>query len=322
MAQIINPNEVDWDAWSEINEAATIKPASSWADEVKTEFENGGALNGLKLPWDKTHDLVRIRPAEVSIWTGENFSGKSVILSQCIAHLCGFSKTLIASYEMPPRKTMARMSRQTSGASRPADAFIDKFSRWTDDKLWLYDHVGDVLTNRVFSMINYGAQELGIEQFVIDSMMKVRMGSEDYSQQKFFINKLCDLAQAHNVHVHLVAHSKKPGGEADRKTRGSRYGVKGASEITDQVDNVFVQWRNEDKEDRVAHGGDPEDPAIKFEPDAVLRCDKQRHGEWVGDINLWFRPPSMQFVDKPSTRSIPWPNAEDHWRFMRDDYHV
>lgn len=120
--------------------------------------------------------------------------------------------------------------------------------------------------------------------------MKCGIGVDDYNRQKAFIDQLCAFAKDTGVHVHLVAHSRK--GESE-KNELDKLDVKGASEITDQVDNVFLVWRNKRKEDALAKT--PGDTEVAKLPDALLTCVKQRHGEWEGRITLWFHRDSFQF---------------------------
>ncbi len=36
-----------------------------------------------------------------------------------------------------------------------------------------------------------------------------------------------------------------------------------------------------------------------MKPTAILRCDKQRNGEWEGQLGFWFHPESMQYMERP-----------------------
>ena len=40
------------------------------------------------------------------------------------------------------------------------------------------------------------------------------------------------------------------------------------------------------------------------EPDALLICDKQRNGEWEGQIGLWFDKNSQQFLGNPGDEPL------------------
>lgn len=265
-----------------------VRPASDWLEDVTRAFHSPSE-DGIhpSMLWPKTRDLVRFRPGEVSLWAGINGHGKSMVLSQVTLDLCyQASRVMVASFEMKPVKQMHRMSRQASGSRLPDREFLEVFHQWTDGRLWLYDHVGAVEWRKVIAVMRYAVNEFGINQFVIDSLMKCVKGEDDYNGQKDFVNDLCAFAQTHNVHVHLVHHVRK--GDSEHKTPG-KFDVKGAGAITDQVDNVFIVWRNKKAEQE--DDGDPT---------CVIACEKQRNGEFEGKFGFWFDVGSQQYMESKS----------------------
>jgi twinkle protein len=66
------------------------------------------------------------------------------------------------------------------------------------------------------------------------------------------------------------------------------------------VDNILTVWRNKGKEAKVRAG--KADEQTLMQGDAIIQCDKHRHGEWEGKIKLWFHPASLQYVAHPSGR--------------------
>lgn len=280
-----------------------VKPASLWVRELIERIKNPVKEVRSVMPWRKTHAQVQFRPGEVTVWGGANGQGKSLVTGQVMLSLCSQDeKVCIASFEMKPIKTLERMARQWSGynVNDPAfqgdrDAqkqFIDlyeQFSEWTDGKLWLYDQQGTASAKQVCAVVRYCAKEKGITHFVVDSLMKCVSGEDDYNGQKSFVDELTAIARDHNIHIHLVHHVKKP---ADENHKPGKYDFKGTGAITDQVDNVIAVWRNKAKEKNREAGKLVSDQ----EPDALLICDKQRNGEWEGQIGLWFDRNSMQYV--------------------------
>lgn len=274
-------------------EAAYVRTGGEWVEDVLEQFRNGVATSGATLPWPVMDGRMRLRPGEVSIWAGVNGHGKSIATSQVVLHLLSQGeKCCIASFEMHPKRTMYRMTRQALGSQNPTEERIRRFNAWVDsDLLWLYDQQGTVKADRVITLGRYCAQVLKIQHVIIDSLMKCGIGVEDYNAQKAFVDRLCALARDTGLHVHLVAHSRK--GESEYREIG-KFDIKGASEITDQVDNVITLWRNKPKEAAAESG----DHSRSGEPDAILRVDKQRHGEWEGKLGLWFLGKSMQYATR------------------------
>jgi twinkle protein len=161
----------------------------------------------------------------------------------------------------------------------------------------MYDQQGTVNGDRVIAVLYYAVETLGIQHFVIDSLMKCGVRSDDMNAQKEFLDKLCAAARDLNVHVHLIAHSRK--GE-DEFSPPNKMDVAGSADITNQVDNVMTVWRNKKKE-KIVRSGKAKDDDLNA-PDCLLICDKQRHGEWEGEIALWFDAPSMRYKSSPNER--------------------
>ena len=125
-------------------------------------------------------------------------------------------------------------------------------------------------------------------------------------RQKDFVDELTAIARDLDIHIHLVHHIKKPDDES--KVPG-RYDAKGAGEISDQVDNVFMVWRNRPKEaleERQAQGATltPRAEEVLNAPDVLIACDKQRNGDWEGRIALWFHKASLQYCGDRSRRPM------------------
>lgn len=280
------PDSIDFSAYMQEPEHHNVRPASDWLIDTINSFyapDEGGRAPSML--WEKTKDRIRFRPGEVSLWAGVNGHGKSMFLSQATLDLCyQAERVMVASFEMKPARQMHRMSRQASGSNMPTQEWLQVFHQWTDERLWIYDHVGAVEWKKVIAVMRYAVEHYGITQFVIDSLMKCVKGEDDYNAQKDFVNELCAFAQAHNVHVHLVHHVRK--GESEHKAPG-KFDVKGAGAITDQVDNVFIVWRNKKAE---------EEPGPD-QPSCILACEKQRNGEFEGKIAFWFDVGAQQYVE-------------------------
>ena len=296
----IDLSNVDLSLYLHQDEKRKIVPAFLLANQVKDYFYGPESEKGAYLPWAKTRNNIRLRSHEVSIWAGVNGHGKSLLLNQVmLSAMQQGEKVCIASFEMEMKKTMARMTRQAVGTNQPSDEYIEKFHTWTDDLLWLYDEMNSVNPNTVLALLHYCRKEIGIQHFVIDSLMKCGIDEDDYNGQKRFINEICTTAKAIGLHIHIVAHSRKRESE---KGIMDKFDIKGSGTITDLVDNVFTIWRNKKKED------DAEKPIpnqeIQNKPDAIIKCDKQRHGEWEGMVGLWFDPASLQYRGDDYGRAV------------------
>lgn len=282
---------IDFTAYMKEPEDHKVRPASDFLEDTIAMFypQPGAAVPPRPL-WEKANGKIAFRPGEVSLWAGINGHGKSMFLSQVELDLVTQGeKVLSMSFEMLPARQMQRMARQAYADDLPPVQFIGNLHKWTNGRLWMYDHNGSIKWEKVMAVCRYAQEKFGITQFVIDSLMKCVKGETDYDAQKDFVNELCAFAQSRKVHVHLVHHVRKS--EDEDKIPG-KFDAKGAGAVTDMVDNVFIVWRN-----KKAERGDAKDPRS---PTAMLRCDKQRNGEWEGMLGFWFHPESMQYLERIS----------------------
>ena len=297
-------DDFDLTEWmdEEVNHA--VNPASSWVEGVIDHFYKPLEAPRLRLPWRHTHSVFDLRKGEVTLWAGINGHGKSMMSGQALLHLCDQGERVcLASLEMPPIKTMARLARQSYGAFEPTVEYIRKLHSWTDCKLWLYDHLGSCKPEVMLAVIRYSISKFGITQFFVDNLMKVVAGEDNYNAQKDFVNALCTIAADTGCHIHLVLHVKKL---KDEESMPNKFDIKGSGAITDLVDNVFIVWRNKKKENAFRDNGDH----LPDLPDAVLILEKQRHADEIdsGLFNLWFDGGSMQYMetrhDHPTTMQV------------------
>lgn len=291
----LSAKPIDFDAYLQAREEdiGRIKSTSSFREDVIDEIFGEGQSSGFTLPWMKSHDLFRVRPGEVSVWAGFNGHGKSFVTGQVMLSLMRQKqKTCIASFEMPPRKTLKRMACQAITTRHPTEQAVNRFLDLFEGKLFLYDQLGEVTPDRILGVIYYCAEKLGVTQFVVDSLMKVVSDEDDYNGQKRFIGKLCSAAKDLNIHIHLVHHSRK---REDEGKRPGKQDSKGSGAIVDQADNFISVFKFP--------------PPKRVEPDEVppthgLFVDKARHGEWEGLISLWFDEASLQFCETAGLRKI------------------
>lgn len=314
MANLIEEEDFDFAGYLAMTEAKTkVHAAESWIDEMIEGLGKEAHDPKVYLPWEKTHGLFAFRPGEVTLWAGVNGHGKSLVTGLAALSLVAQSEpSCIASFEMKPRKTLERMARQWAGRDWVRDAMelgrqrdvYEQFKVFTHKYLWLYDQQGTVKQQTILGVMRYCAVELGIRQFVLDSLMKCVKGEDDYNGQKNFVDEVTAIARDTGMHVHLVHHLRKLERETDQPDKSD---AKGSGAIADQVDNMLLVWRNKRKEAEREAGK----MVSNDEPDARLICCKQRNGEWEGRFALWFDPVSQQFVERanaPAMNLAAWPH--------------
>jgi twinkle protein len=320
MAEILD-DTIDFALYMRETDAqANVKPAKVWIGALKDRLTARAKDRQTFLPWPKTHENFAFRDGEVTLWSGQNGHGKSLITSQIALSLIGQGERIcIASFEMKPVTTLQRMARMfvgcnpfspefqgSQGAAAVAELY-DDFGGWTENRLWLYDQMGTADHNRVAGMVRYCAKELGIKHIFIDNIAKCVRGEDDFNGQKAFVDEMTAIARDYCVHVHLVHHLRKP---ANESAIPDKHDNKGSGSITDQVDNVMMVWRNKPKEDEMKTKGNMSNK--RTEPDQYLLCRKQRNYEGSGDgeptIQLWFNRDAQQYLGDAGSSPMFFPN--------------
>lgn len=302
-------DEIDFSAYMAESEPKTkVLPAGSWSTDLAERLRHKATEKRVFLPWEKTISNFAFRPGEVTLWSGQNGHGKSLMVTQQTLSLIGQGeKVCVASFEMKPVTTLERMTRMYCGTNPfspefqqgagldALDALYAEFFSWVDGRLWMYDQMGTAAAGTVIGMVRYCAKELGIGHVVVDNLAKCVRGEDDYNGQKLFVDELTAVARDYSCHVHLVHHLKKPAKETDVP---DKHDNKGSGAITDQVDNVLMVWRNKAKEDDVKLHGQLS--AKRNDPDQYLLCRKQRNydgsGEGEPSVQLWFSRDAQQYV--------------------------
>lgn len=298
---------VDFDRFAQEmaqREGELIHSPSFWIDQIADRIGQGDKPYGDKLPWKKTHELVRFRAGELTIWGGMSGHRKSMILGWVLSNFAlNYESTVaIASLEMKPEETILRMIRQCAGCS-PSIELAGEFLRWADERIAIYDELDKVKWTRIIGFIYFCAKELNTRHIVIDSLTKCGIASRDGDAEKEFIDRLQWAAKTLGVHIHLVAHVRKPN-QAGEEYVPTKFDIRGASEMTDLADNLMICWKNKKREsilDRREQFG-PESLDVKELEYLDNSCDqkliiaKQRHGSFEGTFNLYFDRKSLQFV--------------------------
>lgn len=279
----------------------SVQPVTDFVKDAMARLDNGIKVTGHPMPWSKTHDKFRFRSSEVTIWAGVNGNGKSLVLGMCALWLATHTGVCIASMEMTPESTVARMLRQASGGDKPTQEYTDEVIKLIDGKMFIYNQVGSVSRNAILGAIHYAATVKGVKHFIIDSLVKCGLGTDDFNGQKKFVDTLGNVAKEHKIHIHLVVHIRKGDNETSMP---DKFDIKGAGEITDLADNVLIVSRNNAKEKAIRENK----PYEETKPDGFIRVAKQRHGEFEGLFSFWWHESSQQWLPKQTTQAMPYPD--------------
>ena len=291
---------------------AELRRAGEFTDSVVSLFWPSDDVEpGYRLPFGKIGGKLLFRPGEMSIWTGPSGSGKSQLLSHAMVAMgAQGARACIASLEMAPRQLLRRMVKQSGNIDRPPEPYIREIMGWMNEWLWVLAVVGKSGAEAILEVFEYARCRYGCDVFVIDSLMRLGIGSEDYEGQEKAVYGLVTWATERGVHLHLVAHARK----ADRAATGvpELEDIKGASEIGANAFNIVAVWRNRKLEDEIkknvdaAERGD-ETAKVKLaeleeKPAVILNIAKQRNGDWEGKCGLWFSQETYQYRSHEDAR--------------------
>jgi len=198
----------------------------------------------------------------VTIWTGINGSGKSTILNQEVLQAVDeYFGTVLLTGELPNWLTRYWLELQAAGPKyvkskydevREKESYYvgkeekEKIRDWlSGNMLRIYDSIESLKVDDIKETFLDAAKRYGIKNFVVDNLMIVNYESsykEKFNKQSEFIQAMKDFAKNYNVHVHIVAHPRKP-----KETLITKHDISGLSDITNRVDNVIGIHRVTDK---------------------------------------------------------------------------
>lgn len=286
-------------------ESQDIHAADHWRDALIHRLRNPIVADGLKLPWPKTFDKVRLRGSEVSVWFGRSGAYKSTLMGQVASWATLETRVGIMSFEMPVDVTLERMVKQAAGTARPTERYAHAFIDHLADRMWIYDHDGLVLPERVLACAHYMAS-LGIKLVIIDCLIMVKGVTRDSEKEAEFMGHLTALAKIHNIHIALVHHPRKGDGRADPNRLLTRDDLRGASDLADMASLIVVVHHNKIKKLALEKQGagqpltEQEQESLGM-PCQVLSVDKNRNTPFEGPIGLSMKREAMQFRETPNS---------------------
>jgi len=266
-------------------------------DEDPDELLDMGRLDGKTLlaeyeqemacyattPFDKHGERLRLYPCGVTIWSGFPGAGKTTLLRQLACHLLQREQgVFFASLEEHPKHLLVRLAATAAGTEHPNAHQVQWFIDAYGERLRIWAKVGMAKHRNILAVIRKLAAS-GTSHVIIDSLMKLDISSQDFEGQRVFANLLAATAAQTRMHIHLVAHPKKPP-QADQDPDINDVG--GAKEIGGIADNVvFVRRSRKEGENPLASA-----------TGMCITVRKQRHGSGVlGDIVGWFHRDKRQF---------------------------
>jgi twinkle protein len=271
-----------------------IKRASDFREQVHAQIRGDHGDEEIGLKTKIFGKRFRFRRGETTLWTGHTSHGKSTLLNQIMADaLVQGERVAVGSFEVKGANTVKKFChciafKGDDLSHDEADQVID----WMGDKLWIFDVVGIMKRDRLFELMIYAIRRCGVSHFVIDSLMKCDLNSEDYEAQRQFLNQIIEFAGTYDVHIHIVGHPRKT---KDDESPPGNLDIHGGQAVAAQPDNIVCVWRNKSKE-KEREAGKLSDIKENTEADTIAFVNKQR---LTGDeyrVRLWFARKQHRFT--------------------------
>ncbi|HEX2652104.1 MAG TPA: AAA family ATPase, partial [Xanthobacteraceae bacterium] len=208
-------------------------------------------------PFDPLGEHVRFFPGGFTIWSGFPGAGKTTLLRQLACHLMkptdeenpySGQSVFVCSMEELPQDVLIRHA-QVACAN---EDLTDNMLQWCADvwsnklHLWNYRPIeSDAEHQKILAAIRVLAREKGVRHAIIDSLMCLDVPSNDFEAQRSFAGALARTCHSSGVHVHLVAHPRKPQQSGQRLDLSE---VAGSADLGRKADNVLFVKRDMDTE--------------------------------------------------------------------------
>ena len=255
-------------------------------------------------PFDPTGSMLRFFPGGFTIWSGFPGAGKTTLLRQLVCHLIratddanpfSGSSAFVCSMEELPQDVLIRHAQVALGREDISDNELQWCADTWSTKLHLWNYrpiEADAEHQKILAAIRVLAREKGVRHAIIDSLMCLDVASNDYEAQRLFAGALARTCHSSGVHIHLVAHPRKPqqkGGPLELSD------VAGSADLGRKADNVLFVKRDFDTESASAFGH-----CTRMK----VQVAKQRYGTgYIGEIDGWFHRRLRQFVLAPQQDS-------------------
>lgn len=243
-------------------------------------------------PFDPEGRYLRFFPGGFTVWSGYPGAGKTTLLRQLACKFLAEGRSVfVCSLEEDPMDVFMRHACTAMGTENPSENALQWCADlWSDRfKLWNYRPTSDDARHQkilaaIRVLARHGGPTPPVEHVIIDSMMCLDVPAVDAEAQREFCKALTRTCQASGVHVHLVAHPRKP---MSRDADTDISDVAGSADVGRKADNVlFVKRASNEAQ---ASTGEC--------TDMLIAVKKQRYGTGaVRDIQGMFNRRLRQFV--------------------------
>jgi predicted ATP-dependent serine protease len=195
---------------------------------------------------------MALNKGEVSVFSGNNGSAKSTVLSQLALNVVNNgNKVALFSGELKEDRVLNWLQLQAAGRHYTHsgeyenyysvdDGTKQKINEWLEQKLFIYNNDYGKKSCDILKSVEYCIQQKRVDLVILDNLMSIDLDSTSFNKnekQSSFVQSIVDFAKKHDVHIVLVAHPRKSIGFLRKDD------ISGTADLTNAVDNVFIIHR-------------------------------------------------------------------------------
>ena len=294
------------DVLRECIEAARPYPIKSLYDLGAFETEvlslyRDGPKRAFSTGWGKIDAHMKIRPGELSVWTGLTSSGKSEYLDALAINLARQFDWhfAVCSFENPPDEHIAKLAEKylampfwQGPTPRMGEGDLKRAMDWLRERFVLIRADDEAPTlDWIIEKAKAAVLRYGIKGLIVDPYNEVEhrrppsMTETEYVSE--ILGKLRRFAQVHGVHVWIVAHPTKLRREDGKIPVPNLYDISGSANWSNKADIGVVVHRDWD-------GG-------SNRVDIYIRKVRFKAVGDVGMVSLYYDRPTGLYSESPPT---------------------
>jgi len=270
-----------------------LKSAECYIDEIIDYLNNPELGHGTKSGFDELDKMLKgFRKNEVTLWSGQNGSGKSTVLNQIMSNfILNGEKCCVGSFEMKPKNYLIWLTKQMLKKQDIDKKDVTELLKKVKNNLFIIDIVGDIEKDHMFSIMEFASRKHGINHFIIDSLMKISFSTNESKlllEQRKLFSEFKAFADKYDNHIHVVAHPRK---SSDDSHIPGKNDVAGSGDMMNLSDNAIMMHRfTEEQKAQLLRDN-------KENYDATLLLKKNRFDGELGSFGLFFDNKTKRFTE-------------------------
>jgi twinkle protein len=277
---------------------ADMRFVGDYRNDVLAARKRVPGQRGVMSGWPELDQTLKgFRGGELTVWSGYSGSGKSTVIGWLInVWAAAGVRCFVASLEIPKESYLWWLAMQGLGMAdeQITDEDYDRWSEWVNPSYVHLNRATSITLDDLMAAFTYAVQRYNCRQFVADNLMKITCPGDPLQAQGRIVTALKDFAIEWGVHVHLVAHPKKPPQTGAHKM--TKYDISGSADIPNLADNVLIVNRIKHEQPIGPH---------RIPDEATIKVDKNR---------IWGLEPEFNVAISEKTKGVKSSGSRENFR--------